>query len=61
MESDIFELKGRSKLEKRLLNELRLVRYQFNQLLKESREVMSETEQISKLLERKHQPLLIGR
>lgn len=61
MESDIFELKGRSNLEKRLLNELRLLRYQFDLLLEESREVMSETEQISKLLERKHQPLLLGK
>lgn len=61
MESNIFELKGRSNLEKRLLNELHLLRYQFDQLLEESREVMSETEQISKLLERKRQPLLLNR
>lgn len=61
MENNISQLKGRSKLEKRLLSELCLLRYQFDQLLDESREVMSETEQINKLLERKHQPLLLGR
>lgn len=61
METDISKIKGRSNLEKRLLHELRLVRYQLDQLLEESREVMSETEQISKLLERKRQPLLLGK
>lgn len=61
MQGNIFELKGRSNLEKRLLVEIKLMRYQLDRLLKESREVMSETEQTKKLLERKHQPLLLRR
>ena len=61
MNMNISEIKGRSKLEKRLLAELRLVRYQLDQLKQESQQGMTEVQQIRELLKRKPQPLLIGR
>lgn len=61
MNMNISEIKGRSKLEKRLLAELRLLRYQLDQLKQESQQGMTEVQQIRELLKRKPQPLLIGR
>lgn len=61
MNMNISEIEGRSKLEKRLLAELRLVRYQLDQLKQESQQGMTEVQQIRELLKRKPQPLLIGR
>ena len=61
MDSNNFEIKCRTKLEKKLASELKLLRYQLDQLKQQSRQIMSETTQEKKLLERKYQPLLLSR
>ncbi len=61
MDSNNSEIKCRTKLEKRLASELNLLRYQLDHLKQQSQQIMSETEQTKKLLERKCQPLLLSR
>ena len=61
MDSNNSEIKCRTKLEKRLASELNLLRYQLDHLKQQSQQIMSETEQEKKLLERKYQPLLLGK
>ena len=58
MDSNNSEIKCRTKLEKALALRLSLLEYQLNQLKQQS---ISESQQTKKLLERKPQPLLLGK
>ena len=58
---DYYNRKTTTNLEKRLINEVALLRYQLELLKQQSQVDISEVEQTSKLLERKPQPLLLGR